>query len=345
VTTWRDAKSGRPVPILRHEQKLAALVPADREAPAPNVGRLLRGLVVGAQADDAAELAEERKALGVVPDPSGGYTVPGALASWWIDALRAEMVLSRAGATTVPMTTNSLDIARLVSDPTVSWHGENDALSDADPTFGRVSLQSKTVVALVRMSLELAQDSANIDAVLQRALTQALAHAIDSAGMVGTTVDAALAPTGLFNLAGRNTVTSIGAPTSWDFLVDGAYELMADNAPAPTALIGHPAIWKKMAKLKTGLSSDNTSLPMNPAVAGIPRYFTTAAPLAGGTTAKAVVGHFPDLLFGVRQQITVRVLREAFLGSNLQVGVLAYARCDFVAAREESFCTLEGITV
>jgi hypothetical protein len=51
------------------------------------------------------------------------------------------------------------------------------------------------------------------------------------------------------------------------------------------------------------------------------------------------------LLFGVRKQINVRILQEAFLGSNLQVAVLAYARVDFIAAREESFATMEGITV
>ena len=48
---------------------------------------------------------------------------------------------------------------------------------------------------------------------------------------------------------------------------------------------------------------------------------------------------------GVRKDINVRVLSEAFMGSNLQVAVLAYARVDFAATREQSFCTLEGITV
>ena len=44
-------------------------------------------------------------------------------------------------------------------------------------------------------------------------------------------------------------------------------------------------------------------------------------------------------------KIEVRVLQEAFLGSNLQIGILAYARVDFAAARAASFCTMEGITV
>jgi hypothetical protein len=39
------------------------------------------------------------------------------------------------------------------------------------------------------------------------------------------------------------------------------------------------------------------------------------------------------------------VLRETFIGSNLQVAVLAYARCDFAATRAASFVAAEGITV
>jgi|GEM_PF-3987226 len=41
-------------------------------------------------------------------------------------------------------------------------------------------------------------------------------------------------------------------------------------------------------------------------------------------------------LVGVRRDITVRVLQETFLGSNLQIAVLAYARCDFAATRANS---------
>jgi hypothetical protein len=50
-------------------------------------------------------------------------------------------------------------------------------------------------------------------------------------------------------------------------------------------------------------------------------------------------------MFGVRRNIEVRVLNEAFLGSNLQVAVLAYARVDFRATREDNFYTAQGITV
>jgi HK97 family phage major capsid protein len=311
------------------------------------MGRLLRGIVMGGRADDANELAEERKAMNIGNDPSGGFTVGGTMASEWIDLLRSEMVLSKAGCRTVPMNTGTLSLARLTSDPVVTWHGENAAITAAEPTFGQVNLNAKTVVCLVKMSLELSQDSANIEQILQSTIINAMAGAIDSAGLLGVNVNEGAAPAGVVNLAGRNKVTAIGAPTSWDFLTDGMYELMLDNVPmdAIGALVAHPAVWKKMRKLKTGITNDNTPLTAPEEVARMRKLWTTAAPLASGTTATGIIADWRDLLFGVRKDIQVKVLQETFLGSNLQIAVLAYARVDFAATRQQSFCTLEGITV
>lgn len=338
---WFDTKTRSPVRVLNHSQALSG------PATDGSVGRLLRGIVMGGRAADASELAEERKAMGVSSDPAGGYTVAGVLANQWIDLLRAQMVLSQAGARTVPMTAGTLSLARVTADPAVSWHGENAPLTAAEPTFGQITLTAKTAVCLVKMSLELSQDSANIEQILQSTLVSAMASAIDSAGLVGVTTNAGAAPDGVVNLSGRNKVTAIGAPTNWDFAVDGMTELMLDNVPmeAIGALVAHPALWKKMRKLKTGITNDNTPLTAPDEVAKLRKLWTTAAPLTGGTTATGVIADWRDLLFGVRQDIQVRVLQEAFLGTNLQIAVLAYARVDFAATRHQSFCTLEGITV
>lgn len=342
--TFLDVKTKRSVPVLTHGHSLAALDKKSEDI--PSVGRLLRGILLGGRADDASELAEQRKALGISSDPSGGYTVGGALSAQWIDALRSEMVLSRAGCRTIPMESGTLSLARVIDDPVVTWHGENSSLPTAEPTFGAINLSAKTCVCLVRLSLELAQDSANIEEILQSTITSAMAGAIDRAGLVGATVDAGITPAGIMNLTNRNKVTAVGAPTSWDFLVDAMYELALDNVPMGDigAFIGHPAIWKKMRKLKTGITNDCTPLTMPAEIAALPKLWTTAAPLDTGTAA-GVIGNWRDLLFGVRKDISVRVLSETFLGSNLQVAVLAYARVDFAPVRTQSFCTVEGITV
>lgn len=341
---WINAKTGEPILVLKHGEALAK---PQRGNDTPSIGRVLRGLCLGGTASDAAELAEERKAMNMGSDPAGGYTVSGILADQWIDALRANMVLSKAGALTLPMDAGKVSIARVTADPTCSWHGEGAALPDAEPTFGALNLNAKTVVCLVKFSVELGQDAVNIEQQLQNVIINAMATAIDAAGLNGVTTDAGSAPGGIMNLSGRNSVVSIGAPTSWDFVVDGMYELALDNTPMENigALIAHPAVWRKLRKLKTGITNDNTPLTMPAEVAALPKLWTTAAPLVSGTTAKGIIANWRDLIFGVRQQITVKVLQESFMGSNLQLAVLAYARVDFGAARPASFCSLEDITV
>ena len=338
---WFDPKTRSPVLVLNHGQRVS------QSKDAPSMGRLLRGIVMGGRADDANDLTDERKAMGISNDPSGGFTVGGTMASEWIDLMRAQMVLSQAGCRTVPMNTGTLSLARLTSDPVVTWHGENAAITAAEPTFGQVNLNAKTVVCLVKMSLELSQDSANIEQILQSTIVNAMAGAIDSAGLVGVTANEGAAPSGVVNLSGRKKVTGIGAPANWDFAVDGMYELMLQNVPIDSigALVAHPALWKTMSKLKVCPGTDNMPLSAPAEVMQMRKLWTTAAPLASGTTATGIIADWRDLLFGVRQDITVKVLQETFLGSNLQIAVLAYARVDFAATRHQSFCTLEGITV
>lgn len=340
-----DTKSGKSIPVLAHADKLASL--EQKQNGAPSMGRLLRGIVLGGKAVDANELAEERKALGIGADPTGGYTVNGALSNEWIDALRANMVLSKAGVRCIPMDTATLSLAKVLTSPTCSWHAENALLGTGDPSFGQVQLVSKTVTCLVRLSLELAQDSANIEQILQSTITNSMAAAIDKAGLVGATTDTAGTPQGVMNMANRSKVTAIGAPTNYDWLVDGMFALAASNVPLENvgAFIAHPKVWQKLRKMRTGIASDMTPLEMPEEIALLPKLWTTAMPLTGGTTAAGVIGDWRDLVMGCRRDISVRVLSEAFMGSNLQMAILAYARVDFAATRQESFCTLEGLTV
>lgn len=337
--TWIDTKTGKAIPVLRHGDSLAALT--GKSADAPSLGRVLRGIVLGGNAPDARELEEERKSLNLGVDTGGGYTVSGSLAAEWVDALRANSALSRAGVVTLPMDTGQVGIARVTADPSVSWHGESAALPETEPTFGKLTLTAKTCVTLVRFSLEIGQDSTNFEQQLQRVLVNAMAAAIDSAGLNGVTTNAGAAPAGILNLTGRNSVTSVGAPVAWDFLADAVYELLNDNVPESRigSFIGNPALWRKMAKLKSGITNDNSPLTASPEIARIPKIWTTAIPAATGAIAD-----WGDVVMGVRQAITVKLLDQSFMGSNLDLALLCYSRLDFGVTRPVSICTVEGIT-
>jgi HK97 family phage major capsid protein len=344
-----EARTGRPIPALSHKMRMVDLLPPEkaRELKPDSVGRFLRGIILGGRCDDARELEEERKALGASPDTSGGYMIGGALAAQWTDLLRSALVLSQAGAVTFPMEARTVSVAKLTADATASWHGENAALANTDPTFGSNELSAKTIYALVRYSLESSQDSANLETAVRTSMVNALAHGIDSAGLQGVAVDAGAAPSGVYNINGRSIVSGVGAPSDWTLAIDAMYNLMLANVPMDSigAFVGHPRLWMKMRKLVTGISGDKTPLQAPPEVSRLPKIWTTANPITGTTTTKAVLAKWDDLLFGMRQQIQVKLLDQTYMGSNLQFALLAVARCDFAATRPASFCTMEGITV
>lgn len=52
-------------------------------------------------------------------------------------------------------------------------------------TFGAVRLTARTIVGLVKFSIELAQDAINLERAITNALSQAMALAIDQAGLTG----------------------------------------------------------------------------------------------------------------------------------------------------------------
>jgi HK97 family phage major capsid protein len=337
--SWFNPKTGDKIPVLGSKDLLGSHTINETGV---GLGQWLRGVVTGGR--DDKELVEQMKSLSTAPDASGGYTVPAPLAAEFIDRLRAEMVLNRAGVRTVPMTSKTLSMARVEADATIAWHAENALINASDPTFGAATLTAHTVLCLVKMSLELSQDSVNINEILSQTITRAMAVEIDRAGLMSDGGDDS--PTGVANFSNRNTVTGIGGLTNYDKFIDGIGKLLNENVPLSSVgpiVIGTQA-WTDLAKTK-----DDVHRPLiRPPELTMPFLTTTGAQTtntAGEPTGSTgFVANWADLLFGIRQDISIRILSERFLGDNLQVGVLAYARCDFQPARAASFCTLEGIT-
>jgi HK97 family phage major capsid protein len=148
----------------------------ERGADRLSFGRILRGLALGNR-QGMSDL--ELRVMSEGSGPAGQYTVPEVLSAGFIDQVRAAMVCMRAGAQIVPMTSETLSIARVASGPTVAWKSENSAITPGDLTLERVRFTARTLPVLVKMSVELSEDSTNIDAILERELAAALAVELD----------------------------------------------------------------------------------------------------------------------------------------------------------------------
>lgn len=89
---------------------------------------------------------------------AGGYLVPTPLANAIID-VRALAGVSRQLARVVPMTSDSLDIARKTAGTTVYYPGENGSITASDQSFGQVNLKAKKRAILSKISQELRDDA------------------------------------------------------------------------------------------------------------------------------------------------------------------------------------------
>lgn len=332
-SSWQDQR-GNPVRVLDRDERMA-----DHSEAKIGVGDVVRAMLTGARND------EEKRALSEGTDSAGGFTVPTPLARQFIDRMRARSVAIRAGAMTVPMESETLAIARLVSDPTVAWRAENAAIAEGDPTFDRVTFTAKSLAGGIRISRELAEDSINVGTMIENAFTQAMAEKLDYAAIYGDGLSSA--PTGVVNTSGINTVsmgTNGAALADYDKLIDAVYELQLDNAEDPTAMIMHPRTGAALAKLK---DANDNPLTVPEMIARIPRLSTTSAPIdeTEGTAENAssiVFGDYRQLMIGMRHQLEIRVFDQPYASTG-QLYVMAWMRADIQLAQPKSFCALTGI--
>lgn len=331
---WFDTRTRKPVAVLAPNEKLS-----DGVSPGINVGGLMAGMLFGPRDERVRAALEEGTGS------AGGYTVPAVLMPEFIDKLRAQTRFVQAGARTVVLDTLETKIARVDSDPVAAWRAENTDVAESDPTFGIVTLEAKSLAVLVKVSIELLQDSVNIDEILQTVLINAMALELDRAAFFGS--GTGNQPLGLFNISGMNSV-SMGAngaaPSSYDPLIDAIYELEVDNAGAPSAAVFHPRTAKTFRKLK---DSQNNPLQIPDVVKTLPMLTTTSVPInqTQGTSndcSSIITGDFSQAMLGIRQQLVIQRLDQTF-AKSLQVGFLASLRADVAFAHPESFCKIIGI--
>lgn len=173
----------------------------------------------------------------------------------FIDVLRDNAIVIRAGATVLQGLVGNVDIPKLSGGATFHWLADDADVTDSDGTIGSVSLSPKTVAGSVPMSRRLLkQSSPAVEGMILRDLALGAGLAIDLAALEGT--GAANQPTGIVSTSGVNT-----------------------QSIAASAGTGYPT-WAELVGFETAVAADK-------ALRGSLRYVTTAA-IRGGlkTTAK-----------------------------------------------------------
>jgi HK97 family phage major capsid protein len=292
------------------------------------LGQLLRAMITGAKSD------LERRALAEGTDSAGGYTVPDITLAAFIDRLRAAQVVMRAGAQTVPLTSDRTTIARTATDPTIAWRLENAEISPSDLTFEGVVLVPRSLACLVVTSRELVEDSLNIESALEAAFVGALSTELDRVALRGSGTPPE--PRGIVNVVGINEIPASGPFASYDDLIDAMGANWADDEPVTSAIVMSPSNLAALAKLKE--ATTNAYLAKPAVLEGVPMMMTSSM-----DEDTAIVANFARLIMGIRTSLRIEVLRERY-AEFLQYGYLAHLRADVAVEHPESFCKVTNLT-
>ncbi len=337
--------------ILKADQKYADVVKGSYPSEFDNLslGRLLRGYV--GMNWDGAEL--EQKAMASSPTTAGGILIPTPLSARVIDRARNLAAVMRAGAVTVPMTSATLTMARLTTDPTAAWTDEAGAIATSDGVFDSVVFTARKLAALLVINNELLEDGQNVDGVIEEAVAQALAGKLDYTCMLGGGV--APEPAGISTQANILTEAAVGSPADFDKFLSALYKVKAANFE-PNAVIYASRTAESLAKLKTGATvTDKTPLVQPADWAGITKYVSNQLPInlgGGANESVAFVGQWNQLAVGVRKNLTIEVAREGAYDiagtvysafQKDQTLIRATLRADVQLFHPAAFCYMSGI--
>jgi HK97 family phage major capsid protein len=285
-----------------------------------------------------------KNALSVGTDSAGGYTVPEPLYREAIDVMRNKTRVVSAGAQTVMLSADKLNMARVTSDLTPAWRAENAAVAESATVFDNVQFVAKSHAVLIKVSRELLEDSINIESVLMNQFAQQMALSIDYAALMGD--GASNSPTGLFSQANVQELDldANGAVLTLSDLRDSLQLLSEANAEPPTAAIMAPRTYYD---IDSWADTTNQPLILPKSLANLPLLETNQIPIDqthGTETAASTIllGDFTQLMIGMRSAVRIEVLRETFAG-NLQYGFLCHMRADVQLAHPASFVKVTGI--
>ncbi|MET7437812.1 phage major capsid protein [Streptomyces sp. NPDC005496] len=279
---------------------------------------------------DAEKLDALRNAAGSVSPADGGFLVPETLRANLMELALEESVV-RPLATVVPMesarvpfpmidsTTNS---GSVFGGMIAYWGEEGAALQDANPKFGRVTLDAKKLTGLSAVPNELLQDSPiSFAALLERLWPQALAFEEDAKFMAGSGTGEPLGFRGSGNPAAVTTTRTTASTIKYDDVVNMYARMLPSSLSravwtcSPDAL---PALLKMSLTVGTGGNSVfvvNATGPVPMSIFGRPLIITEK----GGTLGARGDLAFTDLsyyLVGDRQTMTADSSTDYNFGSD-----------------------------
>jgi len=275
----------------------------------------------------------QNNVLSTSPDADGGYLVPLEFEKRIIQGLEENNVI-RAIAKTIS-TSSERKIPVAATHSVAQWTPENAPYKESNPTFAQKTIDAYKLTTLVKVSLELMQDSMfNLEEYIAEEIARAFAVAEEEAFCIGKGTGQ---PTGIFTEQGGSIGAKINATISTDCLIDLIYSLKSPYRKGAGFLMNDSTI-SAIRKLKdsTGayLWQPNVQAGEPDRLLGYPIYTSPYAPEVAANSLPVAFGDFKNYWIADRMGRTVQRLNELYAG-NGQVGFIATGRVDGKMVRAE----------
>lgn len=261
-------------------------------------------------------------------DADGGYLVPDEFENQIVAALdEANVIRSIAKVIT---THHDRKIPIAVGHSVATWTAENAAFTESNPTFGQKQIDAFKLTDLIRVSVELLQDSEfDLEDYITREIARAFGIAEEQAFCVGTGTNQ---PTGIFTENGGTvgvTAASAAAVTV-DEVISLVYALKSPYRRNAKFLMNDATV-----SLLRKLKDNNGAYLWQPSVqAGQPDkllgydiYTSPYVPTVAAGAYAIAFGDFQNYWIGDRAGRTVQRLNELY-ATNGQIGYVATERVD-----------------
>lgn len=266
--------SGLELPVLRIDQKAADLCHGEKS-----------DFSLGQYCKDAV--------CGSTKAASGPALVPTMLSSQVIDLVRSQSAIAQSGAKTIFVDNPTL-MARLTQDPTVFEHTESVSdISESDILAEPVTMNPKILAALVPLTAELVQDSANLDEALNAALAGAFSAKLDELCIATLLADTAIP---------KSTVGQ--DPAVWAKVLEAVGSALAANQGLPDVHISSTGDF--IARAGQLAATAGSWLGKPPALASMKELHST-----GLTAGTALFGDFfAGFAVVMRAQLRFEIVRH-----------------------------------
>lgn len=262
------------------------------------------------------------------PDADGGYLVPEEFEREIVSGLdSANVIRSLARVIT---TRNDRKIPVSVGHSVAAWTAENAAFTESSPAFAQKQIDAYKLTDLIRISVELLQDSAfDLESYIAAEFARAFGAAEEEAFCVG---DGTNRPTGIFTSDGGELgITAAGAAAvTADELIGLVYSLKAPYRRNANFLMNDATVCS-IRKLKDGngayLWQPSMQAGRPDKLLGYDLYTSPYAPLMAAGAYAVAFGDFRNYWIADRAGRTVQRLNELY-ATNGQIGYVATERVD-----------------